>query len=78
MVDVDKIPVQADVLGSDGQHVGKVYDIMDRNKLKLERSDPDAQGQYHLIPLEWVARVDGATVHLVRTCEEAQRDWQTG
>jgi hypothetical protein len=77
MVDVDRIPVQADVLGSDDQHIGKIYDIVDRNKLKLEQSDPNAQGQYHLIPLEWVASVEGATVRLARTGEEARRDWQS-
>ncbi|TWI53720.1 hypothetical protein IQ22_02325 [Pseudomonas duriflava] len=77
MVDIAKIPVQADVLGSDGGHVGKVHDIVRPDRIKLAQDDPDAQGQYHVIPVEWVEKIEGSTLTLMRTREEAQRDWQS-
>lgn len=62
--------------GSPGVHVGTV-DGLEGGFIKLIRSDsPD--GQHHLIPLEWVERVDGEhnTVYLNRDAEAVRREWQ--
>ncbi len=61
------------VYGSCGNFVGKV-DHVQGDTIKLTKNDsPD--GQHHLIPLAWVARVHDH-IHLNRDCGEAQREWQ--
>jgi hypothetical protein len=62
-----------DVYASCGKFVGKV-DHVEGNQIKLTKNDsPD--GQHHLIPLAWVAKVHDH-VHLDRDHLEVQRDWQ--
>jgi hypothetical protein len=63
------------VLGSDGQHVGVVDRVEGGKHIKLTRSDPAADGLHHVIPLEWVERVDQA-VHLKKSSHEAKREWK--
>jgi hypothetical protein len=62
------------VLGSCGNQLGTV-DRVEGSSIKLTKSgSPD--GQHHLIPLDWVARVD-EHVHLSKNCGEAKKQWQT-
>jgi hypothetical protein len=66
-----------EVLGSDGQHVGTVYHLEGKDKIKLTKSDEDADGLHHFIPLAWVDAVD-TSVHLKKTSHEAKREWKPG
>jgi hypothetical protein len=74
MVDASQIQEHAEIVGSDGQHVGTV-EHMEGGRIKLTRNDPAAQGQHHYIHLDVVASVDGGTVRLTRTAAQAMDDW---
>jgi hypothetical protein len=61
--------------GVAGEHIGTV-DHVDGEQIKLTKSDsPD--GFHHYIPLEWVSRVEGNTVHLSRDAAAVRREWQS-
>ena len=74
MVDAGSIQEHAEVVGSDGQHVGTV-DHVQGDRLKLTRTDPAAGGEHHFIHLDSVASVEGGTVRLNRTAAEAKDEW---
>ncbi|GEP05554.1 DUF2171 domain-containing protein [Methylobacterium oxalidis] len=76
MVDVSQIKEHADVVGSDGAHVGTV-DHVENGEIKLTKSDRDAGGLHHFIPVDFVQAVDGGTVRLDRPAEEVRREWST-
>ena len=62
-----------DVIGSCGNKLGKV-DHVEGSHIKLTRNDsPD--GQHHLIPTSWVAKVHDH-VHLNKDHVEVQSQWQ--
>jgi hypothetical protein len=63
-----------EVIASCGMHVG-VVDHIEGNSIKLTKSDANAAGQHHFIPLDWVARVD-QHVHLSKNSEEVFRNWK--
>jgi len=52
-----------EVLGSDGVHVGTVDHLEGQDQMKLTKTDTDADGEHHFIPLAWVDHVD-EHVHL--------------
>ena len=57
-VDLTAIREDMEVVSSDGRHVGEIDHFRD-GQLKLKRQDSEAlDGQHHLLPQEWVARVD--------------------
>ena len=62
------------VVGSDRQPVGTV-DKVEGDKIKLSRSDPQAQGRHHYIPSDWVDSVQGDQVCLRQNAQEACRNW---
>jgi hypothetical protein len=64
------------VIGSDRQPVGTV-DHVDGSRIKLAKNDPQAGGQHHYIPTDWVDRVDGEQVYLRQKAQEACRQWQS-
>lgn len=76
MVDATQIKEHAEVVGSDGEHVGTVDHLEGADRIKLTKRDQDAQGQHHYIPLSWVKSVEGTQVRLVKTRDEAEREWQ--
>ncbi|GEP10522.1 DUF2171 domain-containing protein [Methylobacterium gnaphalii] len=76
MVDVAQIREHAEVIGSDGAHVGTV-DHIDKGEIKLTKKDADAGGLHHFIPVDFVQSVDGNTVRLDRPAEEVKREWST-
>ncbi|WP_287978695.1 DUF2171 domain-containing protein [Sphingomonas sp.] len=76
MVDAAQIREHADVVGSDGAHVGTV-DHVDKGEIKLTKTDPDAGGLHHFIPLDFVQSVEGNTVRLDRPAEEVRQEWST-
>jgi hypothetical protein len=75
MINAQSIKEHMEVLGSDGQHVGAVDHLDGADKIKLTKSDLKAGGQHHVIPLNWVAKVD-AHVHLNKSAREAMAQWQ--
>ena len=76
MVEASKIPEHAEVVGSDGAHVGTV-DHVDKGEIKLTKTDPEAGGLHHYIPVDFVQSVEGNTVRLDRPADEVKREWST-
>ena len=66
---------QMKVIGADKQPVGTV-DKVEGDRIKLSKNDPQAQGQHHYIPTNWVERVDGQQVCLRQKATEARQQWQ--
>ena len=61
--------------GVAGEHIGTV-DSVEGDQIKLTKNDsPD--GFHHYIPLAWVSRVEGNTVHLAREAAAVRREWQS-
>lgn len=76
MVDATQIKEHAEVVGADGVHVGTV-DHVDGDRIKLTKNDSpqteDGQGaKHHYLPLGLVAEVEGDTVRLSATAQNAQ------
>lgn len=78
MVDATQIKEHAEVIGSDGAHVGTVDRVEGGSRIKLTRRDPNAGGEHHYIPLDRVEAIDGDRVRLSITGEEAEAHWQDG
>ena len=74
MANASEIQEHAEVVGSDGGHVGTV-DHLDGSRIKLTRTDPAAGGEHHYIHLDSVAGVEGGKVKLNRTAAEAKDEW---
>ena len=64
------------VVGADRQPVGTV-DHVEGDEIKLAKNDPQAQGQHHYIPADWVEGVEGDQVCLKQRAQEACQQWQT-
>jgi hypothetical protein len=62
------------VVGSDRQPVGTV-DKVEGARIKLSRSDPQARGQHHYIPADWVESVEGDQVCLRQKAQDACQQW---
>ena len=65
-----------EVCGSDGAHVGTVDHLEGLDKIKLTKSDWKSGGQHHVIPLDWVAKIDDK-VRLRKSARDAMAQWQT-
>ena len=76
MVDAAQIREHADVVGSDGVHVGTV-DHVDKGEIKLTKRDAAAGGLHHYIPLDFVHAVSDGKVELDRPAAEVMREWST-
>lgn len=63
-----------EIVGSDGAHVGTV-DKVKGDRIKLTRTDTDAAGRHHYVPCSWVEAIEGETVKLNCTADEAHRKW---
>jgi hypothetical protein len=50
-------------------------DHVEGDRIKLARNDPQAGGQHHYIPAEWVERVDGDQLCLRQRASEACSQW---
>jgi hypothetical protein len=76
MANVANISEHMEVLSSDGKHVGTVDHMEGEDKIKLTRSDIEAQdGHHHFIPMDWVSDV-GNTVRLDKTQDEVFSQWE--
>ena len=76
MNDPSSIQEHMPVVGSDGGHVGTV-DHLENKRIKLTRTDPDAQGKHHYIHIDSIAAVENGEVRLNRTEAEAKDEWAT-
>ncbi len=76
MTDATQIKEHAEIVGSDGAHVGTVDHMDGSDRIKLTRKDPEAHGHHHYIPLEWVESVENDKVRLNKTSQEAVAHWQ--
>ena len=81
MADHSNIKEHMKVVGADGVHVGTV-DHMDGDRIKLTKDDspqgPGGEGaKHHYIPAGLVAEVEGDTVRLSATAQNAQDMFET-
>jgi hypothetical protein len=76
MIDTSKIQEHMPVVGSDGGHVGTI-DHLEDQRLKLTRTDPDADGKHHYIHVDSIASIENGEVRLNRTAAEAKDEWGT-
>lgn len=63
-----------EVVGSDGEHVGTV-DKVRGDRIILTRTDSDASGHHHSIPIAWIVRV-GDKVEINQTAQQAKAVWR--
>lgn len=75
-MNVSDIREHMKVVGSDRQPVGTV-DHVDGQRIKLAKNDPQAQGQHHYIPADWVDRIEGNEVKLRKSASDACSSWQS-
>lgn len=74
-MNVSEIREHMKVVGADRQPVGTV-DHVEGSRIKLTRNDPQAAGQHHYIPAEWVERIEAGNVCLRQNASEACQQWQ--
>jgi hypothetical protein len=74
MANTSNIREHMEVVGSCGKRVGTVVKV-DGNSLELTRNGPQAGGEHHFVPLDWVASVD-QSVQLSKPCRDVQEEWQ--
>ena len=73
-MDTSRIREHMKVVGSDRQPVGTV-DHIEGDRIKLAKNDPQAGGQHHYIPADWVDRVEGEEVRLQQSARDACSHW---
>lgn len=71
-----KVKEHAEVVGSDGAHVGTV-DKVRGDRILLTKNDADAGGQHHSVPSSWLQSADDKKVTLSKTAAEAKQHWRT-
>ena len=72
MIDTNQIKAHCPVVDTNDQVIGKV-DHVQGQSLKLTKDD---SGKHHLIPLDWIDRVDDK-VHVKKGADEVKKSWQT-
>ncbi|MGZ9114594.1 MAG: DUF2171 domain-containing protein [Brevundimonas sp.] len=73
MVDPSQIREHLEVVGSDGEHVGRVDHVIG-DQIELAKLDLAGGLKHHMIPVSWVEHV-GELVHLNLTRDEAKARW---
>ena len=76
MVDATQIKEHAEVVGSDGQHVGTVDHMEGADRIKLTKSDRGAAGKHHYLPLGLIEDVDGGKARASFKAELAEDFWE--
>jgi len=74
-MNIDEIREDMKVVGSDGEHVGTV-DGVEGDQIKLTKQDSE-NGQHNFISVDIVDSVDGDTVTLSSTAEDAKADFDS-
>lgn len=72
MINASEIREHAEIVGSDGQHVGTV-DRVEGSRIKLTKSDNTAahEGHHHFIEMNLVQSVEGGRVQLSVASKDA-------
>ena len=73
-MDVSQIREHMEVVGSDGEHVGKV-DHVRGSEIELAKIDTQSGLKHHMIPSSWVDYVEDDKVRLSITRDEAKARW---
>ena len=68
------IQVHMDVVGSDGEPVGKVDHLEGANKIKLTRDDG---GKHHFITYQLVDGVEDGKVRLNKPADKVKQEWES-
>jgi hypothetical protein len=74
MINVSDIKEHLEVVGYDGEHVGRV-DHVTGGEIELAKFDFGSGLKHHMIPVTWVDHVD-KHVHLTVTSEQAKAQWR--
>ena len=74
MVDASQIKEHLEVVGSDGEHVGRV-DHVQGDQIELAKLDLGSGFKHHMIPVSWVEYVDDDQVRLNLTKDDAKARW---
>ena len=74
MIETSSIREHMEVVGSDGQHVGKV-DHVKGSEIELTKFDFGAGLAHHLVPISWVERIADDKVFLTLTKDQAKAQW---
>jgi hypothetical protein len=75
MIDNARIHEHMEVIGSDGQHVGRVDKLMG-TEIELAKLDTASGLKHHYIPLSWVESIENEKLCLDRTADRAKASWR--
>ena len=75
MIQPSEIVQHMEVMGSDGQHVGRVDHVVG-DEIELTKLDLKAGLKHHMIPLSWVDRVEEDTLCLNITKGAVKAKWR--
>ena len=75
MVNASQIEEHAEVVGSDGHHVGRVDHVLG-DTIELAKLDVAGGFRHHLIPVAWASRIEEKKVFLSKTADEAKAEWR--
>jgi len=71
---LQRVEEHQEVVGSDGQHVGKV-DHIRGDRILLAKSDVGSGGHHHSIPCSWIRSVEDK-VTIDKTADQARQHWR--
>lgn len=75
MIQATEIREHMEVVGSDGEHVGKVDKVMGQD-IELAKLDLGSGFKHHLIPMTWVDSIEDEKVRLNLTKDAAKAGWR--
>ncbi|MDP1616359.1 DUF2171 domain-containing protein [Phenylobacterium sp.] len=75
MIQAAEIKEHMEVVGSDGDHVGRVDHVVG-TEIELAKFDMGAGLKHHMIPLTWVDRIEDDKVCLNLTKDAAKSSWR--
>lgn len=76
MISTSSIREHMEVVGSDGDHVGRV-DHVKGDQIELAKWDWGAGLKHHYVPTDWIDRIEEDKVYLSISKDEAKRRWTT-
>jgi hypothetical protein len=76
MKDLNLVREHMEVIAADGESVGTVDRLEGSLAIKLTKSGPAAGGKHHMIPTDWIDRVD-SHVHLSKSAKDVRSQWKT-
>lgn len=74
MISTASIKEHMEVVGSDGDHVGRV-DHVKGDQIELAKWDWGSGLKHHYVPTDWIDRIEEDKVYLSIGKDEAKRRW---